>query len=142
MNLLNFELKKPRGASWHFVIEGEPIPCERARITRGGAYLPTRSREAQNRIAWAFKAAFPRQKCDQGEKLYGARIKFFHTRAVPGDRDNLEKQVFDAMKGVLWKDDKVVREGFSVLVPNHRARTEILLYELEADYLAAAGEDS
>lgn len=138
MNLTTIELNLPQRPIYFFEVDGEPVACERHRGGRFGNYLPEKTRRAEQKIAWDFKASFPGTPLDLIH-FYGARLRFF-TNKPAKDPDNLQKTVFDALKGVLWKDDRQVREVYCVVVPNHRPRTEILLYRVNEDYLAKCGE--
>lgn len=138
MNLTMIELKKPVAPYYFFEVAGEPVACERPRVTRFGSYLPEKSRAAEDKIAWSFRASFPGDNLDE-TSTFGVRLRFFCDKTRK-DCDNLQKTVFDALNKILWKDDKQIREVYCVVTANHRPRTEILIYRISEDYLAQCGE--
>ncbi len=139
MSLLHIELKRPALPYFFFEVPGEPVACERPRVTRFGSYLPTKSRNAQKDIGWNFRAAFPSHKPDELNS-FGARVRLFKSKGGRRDVDNFLKLIFDSMNGVLYKDDSQIREVYCVVTQNHRPRTEILFYQINEDYLAKCGE--
>jgi Holliday junction resolvase RusA-like endonuclease len=90
------------------VHEGTPIPKERARQGRHGFYTPTRTREAQQDLSYAFRRA---HKC---RPIYRDTVAIVAVFYVPTfqqkDTDNCMKLVMDAAtKAKVWRDDSQVK---------------------------------
>lgn len=118
------------------VHEGVPVPKGRARafaMTRDdgslgiGQYTPARTREAQQSLAWAFKAALNRGP------LFDDRVAivaiFFRPDRRALDVDNLMKLVMDAAtKARVWKDDsQVVAQAVLLELDRERPRTVVAI---------------
>lgn len=111
-----------RAAEVAFVVPGSPVPKERARVVRGHAFTPERTRTAEAAIAWAAKAA--------GVVPLSGPVAltclFYCRNNVRGDIDNLVKLCSDALNGVAWADDKqVVRLSATVAIDKANPRTWI-----------------
>lgn len=112
-----------------FTLPGEPVPKQRPRITRKGAYTPTKTTNGEQAIGWAFKAAARAHRPDGA--VYGLDCRF-----VTGDRrrvdvDNLLKLVCDGLNGIAWLDDSQVWDvACSRQVDPGRPRTEVVVYLL------------
>ena len=110
-----------------FTVPAVPVAQPRQRHNhRGHSYLP------KDHPVWAFKAAvaLAAQQAYQGPPLEGplqvsavfvlprpSRLRW-KTRPMPRqwhtgkpDRDNLEKALYDALNGCLWRDDSQVCDG-------------------------------
>lgn len=112
-------------------IPGEPVSKGRPRFSKQGhAYTPTKTKDAESRIAWAVKAA---NKCSvDSESTFGVTVKFFNEKRTRRDVDNMLKLVCDALTGIVWADDAQVTEmsaGLQRGVHKDSARTCILIYE-------------
>lgn len=107
------------------VVYGRPVPKQRPRVTRSGAYTPKRTRDYEKliRAAWIDKQlkrwvkdgvyrlrvfamyeaprSWPKRK---QEMAIGGRLPMVN---VP-DWDNVGKIVSDALNGLAWEDDKQV----------------------------------
>lgn len=74
----------------------------------------------------------PRPKNHYGTGRNAGKLKpsapIHHTK-IP-DVDNLEKMVFDAMNGIVWKDDSQVVDNRSSKEYGEQPRTEVRVYEL------------
>ncbi len=136
VSLLHIELKRPALPYFFFEVAGEPVAWERVKQGRFGAYVPEKTRQAEKAIGWAARAMGV--KCDD-ISLFSVRLKFLCAGARK-DCDNLEKTVLDGLQKVIWKNDNQVREVYKVITQNHRPRTEILIYQINEDYLAKCGE--
>ena len=104
-----------------FVVPGVPVPKARARIVRGRAYTPERTRAAEETIGWHARQQYA------GPPQAGPLELFVNaTMAIPKswsknkraaaiadqirpttrcDWDNLGKLVSDALKGIICRDD-------------------------------------
>lgn len=111
-----------------FKIDGQPQGKARPRFANGHAYTPTKTKEYEEAIKWAYKAA--------GGKLNGGyvavNISAFYgipkattkkdreliergliKPAVKPDIDNVIKAVLDGLNGVAYSDDKQVVRVFA-----------------------------
>lgn len=110
-----------------FKIEGQPVGKGRPRFTKSGhAYTPDKTRDYENAIAWAYKAA--------GGKLCGGYVsisvkafykipksatkanaemmrKGFMRPVVKPDIDNVLKAVLDGLNKIAYSDDTQVIAG-------------------------------
>ena len=134
MSLLEIHLRRPK-IYYHCEIPGEAMPWKRP-----GQYHHNASERDQERILDAVQMACPRIKRDDGCTKWGIRFRFFTNYANVGDWDNLAKNICDALQGRVWQNDRMIREAYVVIVPHKRPRTEILLYPITDDYLAARTE--
>lgn len=140
MNLRHFTLDLGRAVQfWHCFVPGEPQPKERARRGRGGRwYTPKNTERAERDLAWQVRAAFPSLRVN-GLALFGLRCIFYCAAKNPPDKDNLTKLVQDALAGLVWVNDRQVREGYELVLPASAFQsasfkapgTEILFYELD-----------
>jgi len=111
-----------------FTVPRLPVPCPRPRVPRiGKPYYSDRYNDWRGEvILWANRArprGFSLLTCDLQltVTVYGASRR--------GDWDNIGKGVSDALQGVLYADDKQVRDGHVILVdgPKRERRTEIVV---------------
>jgi Holliday junction resolvase RusA-like endonuclease len=118
-------------------IPGDPAPWKRKGGYGNRSFNP--SAAAQKNIAWAVRAACPSLHNQDETKLWGLRLAFYSPSLTTTDLDNLVKNVLDAIqgKGIAWTNDRNVREIFAIAVPHPRPRTEAVIYEITADYLAS-----
>jgi Holliday junction resolvase RusA-like endonuclease len=139
MNIKEFALSRPQ-RSWHIEIPGEPQTWKRKGGSGNRSFNP--SREHQKDIAWSVKASCPELRSEDKFQKWGARFVFYSCNLATSDVDNLIKNFFDALnnRGMCWVDDRQVREIYAVIVPAKRPRTELLLYHVSEDYLAARSE--
>lgn len=139
MNLRAFALTLPQRC-WHIEIPGEPQSWKRKGGYGNRSYNP--SKEHQHDIAWAVRASCPGLTFEDKFLKWGVRIVFHSSNLAMNDIDNLTKNILDALqkKDMCWVDDRQVRELYAVIVPAKRARTELLLYLIDEDYLAARSE--
>lgn len=86
-------------------IPGEPVPKGRPRLARHGhTYTPTKTQNAEKRIAWAYHTA--RGPHHTGPVAVTAAFHRHNRHRV--DLDNLVKTVLDALNGHAWDDDAQV----------------------------------
>lgn len=118
-----------------FTIDGEPSSKARARFTNYGgkvrAYTPEKTKQAENIVAWKFRAATPGHKVS-AEASYGVVALFFNGTRQRRDVDNMTKLILDGLNKVAWADDDQVIEitARKDYVPKHEARTEVLIYRI------------
>lgn len=119
-----------------FTVDGEPVSKARARFTGYGsktrAYTPQRTSEAEERVAWTFRAA-ARSHRPNPDRAYGVFAIFFCGTRQRRDVDNMLKLILDGLNGVAWTDDNQVAEISArksyASDPAH-ARTEVAVYDL------------
>ena len=89
-------------------IETNPVPLARTRFSKGRAYLPERSRNYRELIQAATVLQLPKDFAPYDDEI-SCRLKFYHkykrSARIFGDIDNHIKAVFDALQGILFKDD-------------------------------------
>lgn len=125
------------------VVHHVPLPLQRMRVNRYGmSYLPKRSRDYREIIIDSIlqagdapKTIETAVKCSltfsfkvpksYSKKQYEAELLKGHVK-VP-DIDNLIKAVFDALNGVVFKDDKQVISIYAEKVYGAEEKTEILI---------------
>ena len=133
------------------MVAGRPVPKARARRGAGGHwYTPARSAGYADRVAnqaWVARKAY-----EGSAKTWGARkvkvptlwprwadcsvvIVAYLAGRYGMDTDNLAKQVLDACQGILWENDRQVRE---LIVRLERA--EVREQRLEVSVAIRAGE--
>lgn len=101
-----------------FVVAGRPVPKARARRGAGGHwYTPARSAGYADRVAgeaWIARKNYERRVGMKGpwptEGSYSVVIEAYLAGRYGMDTDNLAKQVLDACQGILWENDRQVRE--------------------------------
>lgn len=124
-----------------FVIEGEPVPCARARVfSRGGitvARTPSKTRAFEHLVAVSARVKRPTDwrldwaSYDLSVRVYRATRK--------GDGDNYAKAIADGCTGVLWTNDSRIHRWVIVIEDDLvHPRTEVMVYmtgdlDLEAD---------
>lgn len=94
-----------------FTVTGEPVSKARARFTNYGsmvrAYTPQRVKDAEQGIAWAFRAAGGRFEPDK-EVTFAVEATFHNATRQRRDVDNMLKLVLDGLNGIAWVDDTQV----------------------------------
>ena len=107
------------------IVDGEPVPQARPRVTRYGAYDPPKCKAYKEQVALTAKVAMRGLLPAQG--AIECRVKVFRripkswSRAKSGaaqrgeilpttkpDTDNYLKGIMDGLKGVTWVDDSQV----------------------------------
>lgn len=116
------------GAS--FTVPGDPAPKER-RVGQGrGAFTPKKTRDAENRVRAAFRAAMPGWQAEP-DRTYGGLV---HIRTASGskvDVDNGTKLILDALNKVFWDDDIQVGDLHLHLERRGTPGVEVLLFAVE-----------
>jgi Holliday junction resolvase RusA-like endonuclease len=99
------------------VIPGEPVPLERARVGKGGHYLPARSREFRDRVGVAWMIAG--RPC-LGDVPLTCSARFW-IAGREGDLDNYVKALLDSLSGLVYTDDRQI----VCLSGCHRLRADV-----------------
>lgn len=116
-----------------FTIAGEPVSKARARFTNYGsktrAYTPQKTLNAEQAVAWSFKAAGGRLEPD-AEVTFGVEVTFHNGTRQRRDVDNMIKLILDGLNGVAWVDDTQVMEviGRKRFTTRADARTDVRVY--------------
>lgn len=106
---------------YEFVVEGKPAVKQRPRMTRRGrAYTPAATHEAERHIAEQYKGPFftepvcieVRYGKDYQSIIIEEITEWKAIRALRGDIDNYLKLTMDALNGVAWEDDSIVKSVF------------------------------
>ena len=114
------------GTQWHitFVVEGPPVPWQRASGRGGKRFTPAKTRAYQQKLAWHMLRARPAGWPLNGE--YVLDVGFWFGDRRRRDVDNCLKSIMDAGNGVLWADDSQVRRlGAGRELDAARPRAEI-----------------
>lgn len=111
-----------------FVIPGNPVPKERARVLREGrSYTPLATRVAEERIRAVARSA----GVELVEGPVALHVRFYRSDRKRVDNDNLLKLVQDALIGIAYRDDSQITDGSQKrLIDPERPRTEIELRSL------------
>jgi len=93
-----------------FVVPGRPVPKARPRVTKRGAYTPQTTKDYEDSVAWAAKAAGVTLRSDND---VGLRMTFHIPVTKAGaprkmDLDNLVKSVMDSLRQIAYVDDSQV----------------------------------
>jgi crossover junction endodeoxyribonuclease RusA len=103
---------------WFLVwVPGEPVPKGRPRVYRGRGVTPKRTRDAEERVAKAFRLRYPR-----GQPLTGPviiRAEYWMSKRGHPDWDNLAKLTTDALNGLAYEDDaQIMRADIRKITPD------------------------
>jgi len=113
----------------NLVLRGEPLAWKRASRCGARTFDNPENAKAKEFLVERFEMAYPRfvpiEKRDLGVQL------FFQTMFDSKDKDNMEKLVNDAFNGVIWADDRRIKEGYQrVRVWPSKPFTQIVVYLL------------
>jgi Holliday junction resolvase RusA-like endonuclease len=103
-----------------------PKPKGRPRAGHGRVYTPAETRAYEDRVGWLLRAAHV--PCADGE--LGVRAVFHLGSGAEPDVDNLAKALLDAGNGVLWRDDKQVKQLLAEIAPGGPPRIRLTVYRL------------
>ena len=124
------------------IIEGNPVPQPRARVTRWSTYDP--AHEAKTYIRWILREQW------EGKDVIASPVEVFFKFFMPipkstskknralmisgeiihqkkPDRNNMEKLYEDCMSGIVFADDRQSWNGGSRKMYSEHPRTEITL---------------
>lgn len=117
-----------------FSVPGEPVAKQRPRLGRNNnTYTPDRTRQAEQTIAWAYKAAAQADGiAARSDTLIELAAVFLYAKRDK-DIDNMLKTVLDGLNDIAWDDDKqVVRVmGYKVQVPADQAGTHVIVKQYD-----------
>lgn len=126
----------------HITVPGTPVPKARPRLGKCGVYTPKKTSDYEGFVAWCARqkmagvppfqdairvevevyfpipASYSKKKAEQAEQ--GA-IK--HTKKP--DADNIIKGIFDALNGIVFRDDSQVVHATVSKAYSHHPRAEI-----------------
>lgn len=117
--------------TFSFVILGKPLPQRRPIVLRRGFTIdPPESKKAKNVIAKIAFVEMIKQKRAIMEGPVSVSLAFFGADKRT-DLDNLIKLCLDAVKGVVWKDDRQVHQLFAIKrdADKESARTLVRIIE-------------
>ncbi|MCZ2099574.1 MAG: RusA family crossover junction endodeoxyribonuclease [Anaerolineae bacterium] len=86
-----------------FVVDGQPVPKARPRVTHGHAYTPERTRAYEQAVAWAARACMGGRDPLAGD--LDVEIALYRKGKRRADLDNLVKAVSDGCNAIVWQDD-------------------------------------
>ncbi len=92
-----------------------PLPKKRHRTTHGRTYSDPETVQYENTLAWLMRLQY--KGVPVTTKVEATIIFYTKSRA---DTDNLVKAVLDAGNGVLWKDDRLVRDIITRKIPEYQ----------------------
>jgi Holliday junction resolvase RusA-like endonuclease len=118
-----------------FMVKGQPVAKERARITRAGtSYTPEKTVEAEAFVRRAFLQNQKRYRPTDTKEHFAIEATFFNGDRRRRDLDNQLKLVLDALNDWAWADDSQVVEivARKFFVTKDEARTEIKIWRISA----------
>ena len=103
-----------------FTVPGRPRPKQRPRKGKhGNMYTPRETQEYERKVAWyALKAMQGKVKITGP---VGVEIRLYFKGKRVADIDNCAKAIMDGMVGVIFNDDRQVRE---LRISRHGAKEE------------------
>lgn len=113
-----------------FVVPGRPRPKERPRRGKhGNVYTPAVTKEYERLVGWtALKAMTDKDKLTGP---VGVEIQlYFHGKRLP-DIDNCAKALLDGMLGIVYEDDRQVRELRISRYQDKNERAEVSVWPLK-----------
>lgn len=131
-----------------FKILGTPIAKERPRSTRSGRfYTPTKTKDYEEKVRWAYKRTYKTLKFEREEKVYAEIDIFFKTpksltkkktlealeqKIFPRkkDIDNIAKAILDALNKIAYEDDTQV---VSLKITKQYATEDYVSVKLEGE---------
>jgi Holliday junction resolvase RusA-like endonuclease len=131
---MNAPQVKAENVRINFIVRGEPLAWKRATFAKYGRFRQVDDPEnvkAKDELREKFEWAYPNFKPIEKRRL-GVQL-FFQTSYDSKDKDNMEKLVNDAFNGVIWADDRQIKEGYQRVNVTDRdpAFTQIVVYLLD-----------
>jgi len=120
------------------VLEGDPRPAPRHRHNAGGHGGHKPLWYTQQLEAYGLQALVQRnaQQASVLTGRVGVDATFYRATNRTADVDNLQKTLYDALKGIAWKDDSQIDEAHTRVVRgvgDIAARVEARVYALSPD---------
>lgn len=107
-----------------YVLEGKPVPWQRASKAGKRHFTAPKMREAQDAHRW--KALQVRPFSWSQEGVFEIEVVAYRTALSRGDSDNYGKLVKDALQGIAYRNDhQVKRDLFTKETDRERPRTEV-----------------
>lgn len=113
-----------------FTIEGHPIGKQRARVAKGHAYTPQKTRDYEALVSQCAALAMGALETFSGDVALSLRA--FVSGRSP-DLDNIMKSVADGMNGIVYEDDRQIASAFlsRAKVPKAQERVEVVVQEMK-----------
>jgi len=98
-----------------FSIPGDPVPCQRPRVGRGGTvYTPRETQVYEQHVSsMAYLAAYRERwtRCDPKTPI-SVQLEISRSKSKRGDIDNIAKSILDGItkSQAVWADDRDVME--------------------------------
>lgn len=112
------------------IFPGEPIAWERVMLRGPYMIKPKATRQAQAKLRRQLKMICPTLRVN-GLARFGTQFVFSIAGAAK-DGDNLQKLVWDAFNGKIWKDDRQIDEWQGrVIRHSSMPQTHMIVYVIE-----------
>jgi Holliday junction resolvase RusA-like endonuclease len=117
-----------------FTVPGPPVPCARARVVRGHAFTPGKTRSYEWLVGWHAKGAMSYLWQPPESATFGIEILVYRA-ARRGDFDNYAKAVCDGLtKAGVWPDDsRVEMATVELYVSKTNPRAEVCVWVIEPE---------
>jgi len=113
-----------------FIVPGRPVPKKRPRVAyrRRGVvtYTPKETKDYEEAVGWAARPHFPRPL--EGPVKLTIRI-FLSGRRNEPDCTNIVKAVEDGCNGIVYVDDRQVKELHAYVLHDEEERVEVEVAE-------------
>jgi crossover junction endodeoxyribonuclease RusA len=109
-----------------FEVQGQAVPKQSFRYARGQSFQTASVREWQNAVGWAAREQLGNVMLDGDLRV---KIYFFLLRDT-ADLDNLAKGVLDGMQGIVYKNDKQIKELHLVKMLRSKAYVIVSVQEI------------
>jgi Holliday junction resolvase RusA-like endonuclease len=101
---------QPHQVRVNLLIRGEPQPWQRAGRVGARTFDDPKNVRAKAKLKEHFEMAYPEFQAIDNRRL-GVQM-FFQTADNNSDLDNLEKLVGDAFQGIIWANDRQIKENY------------------------------
>lgn len=128
---MNAPKVKKENVRINFIARGEPLAWKRPQRRGARTFDDPENAKAKAELIEKFEWAYPGFRPIEKRRL-GVQL-FFQTSYDSKDKDNMEKLVNDAFNGVIWADDRQIKEGYQRVNVTDRdpAFTQIVVYLLD-----------
>lgn len=113
----------------YFEVQGQAVPKQSFRYARGRSFQTAAVREWQNAVGWAARQQLGNVILNGDLRV---KIQFFLKWDV-ADLDNLAKGVLDGMQGVVYKNDKQIKDLHLVKMLHSKAYVIVCVQEIEVN---------